>query len=179
MPFIVSWPKGIKPNTHCREVICTTDLLATIAELNGKDLMENEGEDSVSFYPFLKQNAAKHSSSSRMIIHHSDSGKFAVRKGKWKLILDNFGGSRRKNPKDKPVINKAAMLLFNLDMDIGETTNLSTQHPEMVKELLQELLLIIENGRSTPGEKQLNSELAAPKYWPAVEELKEFLEDEG
>ena len=35
-----------------------------------------------------------------MIVHHSDKGAFAVRRGKWKLMLDNYGGFRRKNPKD-------------------------------------------------------------------------------
>ena len=42
--------------------------------------------------------------------------------GKWKLPLDNRGGSRRQNPKDKPVINSAGVLLFDMEKDAVEST---------------------------------------------------------
>jgi hypothetical protein len=46
--------------------------------------------------------------------------------------------------------------LYNLAKDIGETTDLAAQEPERVKEMQTQLEKIISEGRSTPGEKQVN-----------------------
>lgn len=48
--------------------------------------------------------------------------------------------------------------LYNLKTDIGETTNVYKEHPQVVDELTTLLLEYVENGRSTPGEK-LNNEI--------------------
>jgi arylsulfatase A len=48
------------------------------------------------------------------------------------------------------------MQLFNLDDDPGEQTNLLSEHPDKVKELLRLLDEQVRNGRSTPGETLSN-----------------------
>ena len=47
--------------------------------------------------------------------------------------------------------------LFNLEADPAETQNLSSNHPEVVKQLTALAQKYITDGRSTPGEKQKNN----------------------
>ena len=46
--------------------------------------------------------------------------------------------------------------MFDLTEDPGETNNIQDKHPAKVKELVEELAHIINNGRSTPGPKLEN-----------------------
>jgi len=174
VPFIVRWPKVIKAGSASDIVICTTDLMATVAEINGVELSDDAGEDSVSFYDVLKGKKMA-SYDSRGVVHHSDSGVFSVRRGKWKLMFDAKGGSRRKNPKDKPVKNSAEFLLFDMDRDAVESTNLSQEHPEVVMELKMLLADFVNKDRSTPGLVQENDPVE--KSWKQNEVVREFLKD--
>jgi hypothetical protein len=66
------------------------------------------------------------------------------------------GGAKR-IPQGLPPVQ-----LYDLEADIGETTNVYAQHPEVVEEMKALLTEIIRNGRSTPGPKQANT---GPKIW--------------
>jgi len=169
MPFVARWPGKIKPGTQNDYLMCTTDLMATCAELLNVKLPDNAGEDSVSFLPALKGEITGQTHRGA-IVHHSDSGKFAIRKGKWKLVLHEKGGSGRRNPKDKPVVNSDFFQLFDMDKDPEESTNLLRTYPEKARELQAELSELIHNGRSTPGPKQENE--AGRKPWDQLDVLK-------
>ncbi|MBI9017310.1 MAG: arylsulfatase [Phycisphaerae bacterium] len=172
VPFIARWPKVVKPDSSSSDIICTTDLMATVAEITGVKLDDNAGEDSVSFYKALKGKKIK-GNDSRGVVHHSDSGIFSIRRGKWKLIFDSNGGTRRNNPKDKPVKNPAKYHLFDMENDAVESTNLYDKYPEVVKELKMLLADFINKGRSTPGTKQQNE--PAAKNWNQIDVVKEYL----
>lgn len=174
VPFLVRWPDGIKAGTVSSQLICTTDLMATAAKIAGVELADNTGEDSVSFLPALKGEAIP-GIGKRGVVHHSDAGVFAIRRGKWKLLFDNKGGSRRKNPKDKPVINSADLLLFDMEKDAVESTNLSAEYPEVVDSLKKLLAGYINRGRSTPGAPQKNDPMQGKKKWRQVDVVKEYL----
>jgi len=174
VPFLVRWPNGVKPGSVSDAIICTTDLMATAAELTGTELAENTAEDSVSFMPALKGKPIP-GMAERGVVHHSDAGIFAIRRGKWKLLFDNKGGSRRRNPKDKPVINAADLLLFDMEKDAVESTNLSAEYPEVVESLKKLLAEYINNGRSTPGAPQANDPMDGKKQWKQIEIVKEYL----
>ncbi len=174
VPFVLRWPAGADAGTVSDQAICTTDLLATCAELLTAPLPADTGEDSVSFLPALKGLPIP-GLGQRLIVHHSDAGVFALRRGKWKLMLDNKGGSRRRNPKDKPVINASDALLFDMAKDSVESTNLSAEHPEVVTELKKALAEAVRTGRSTPGPEQ-PTDLDAPDLeWPQIDRVREFL----
>lgn len=111
------------------------------------------------------------------MVHHSDAGVFAVRLGKWKLLLDNIGGSRRSNPKDKAVINDAEIQLFNMENDPQESTNLSQDHPEIVVRLKKQLAEVINNGRSNEGEAVANDTLESKQSWPQLWLIKDYLNE--
>jgi len=91
IPFIVRWPGQVAAGSQSSQLICLTDLFATVAEIHGADIPSRSCEDSVSFFPALSGNPIPTTRSG--VIHHSSSGHFAYRQDRWKLILArSFGG---------------------------------------------------------------------------------------
>ncbi|WP_419194048.1 sulfatase family protein [Novipirellula herctigrandis] len=176
VPFVVRWPGNIQPGTESHQTICSTDLLASCADLFEQKLPDNVGEDSISFLPALKGDTIP-GVHERMIVHHSDAGVFAIRKGKWKLMFDKDGGSRRgvNEQKSNPVIDSADHLLFDMQKDESETTNLLHQHPEVVESLKKDFASLIKVGRSTPGAPQKNAPLRIGETWTQIEVLDKYL----
>lgn len=154
VPFIARWPERIQPGTTCDQLICLTDLFATVAELTGQTPPANTCEDSVSFLPAL---FGKPISSTRAgVIHHSISGHFAYRTGAWKLILARGSGGWTA-PKENAVPQDAPEAqLYELQQDPGEQENLYLKKPELAKQLLAQLTADIERGRSTSGPPSQN-----------------------
>lgn len=150
VPFICRWPEHVKVGSRSTQTICLTDLIATCAELSGEKLAEDAGEDSVSFVPALlgKDKAPLREA----VIHHSINGRFAIRKGDWKLELcPGSGGWAAPNDRQARKQGLPEVQLYNLKEDIGETTNLQAKNPEKVEELTKLLKSLVERGRSTPG----------------------------
>jgi arylsulfatase A len=145
VPLFIRWPAGIaKPGRSYHGPVCQTDLLATFAEMLGARLPAGAGEDSQSFFKVLK----KDTTLKRVpMIHHSSSGGFAIRDGKWKLVM----GARRSRKRE----------LYDLSSDPGESNNVITEHPDIAKRLEQALSRIVVNGRSTPGDPVSND----TGYW--------------
>ncbi len=157
MPFIASWPGQIKANSTCGELICFTDLMATIASLLGEKLPNDAGEDSFDISPLLR--GEKPASPIRTGMVHVNYGSYtlAIREGDWKLILpmrvyevndgaitpDQIVATAGKGPTER-------FQLFNLRTDPGEATNLFAQEPDKAKELFAALKADIACGRSRP-----------------------------
>lgn len=155
VPFIVSWRDGIKKSFSANEIICTTDFMATAAELVGYALPENAGEDSYSLLKILLQK--KYNEPLReAIVHHSIDGRFAIRRGDWKLILWPGSGGWSFPRTQEELRGLPTMQLYNLAKDPSEKDNILHEHPEEVNGLRSLLIRYIENGRSTPGKRQKN-----------------------
>ncbi len=152
VPFICHWPARIKAGTINRQLISLTDLTATCAELSGQRVAADAAEDSVSFASALFGTTLDKAQCREAAVHHSISGRFAIRRGDWKLILCPGSGGWS-SPKDAAARKKGMpdVQLYNLKEDISETKNLQAQHPEIVTELVRVLKGYIERGRSTPG----------------------------
>jgi len=149
VPFLVRWPGKIKPGTVSHETICLTDVLATCAAVVGQRLPDNAGEDSYNILPVLlgeKRNGPIRPAT----VHHSLSGKFAIRVGNWKLITSRGSGgfSAPRNIKPKPGEPKGQ--LYNLSNDLAETQNLYQKHPEIVGRLSALLQRYQSEGHSRP-----------------------------
>ena len=161
VPFIVKWPARIGKGLKSDETICTTDLLATFAEISGYSLSDSEGEDSYSLVPLFDQQKMD-KPLREATIHHSINGSFAIRKDKWKLIMcPGSGGWSYPHPKkDAAVVDTLPPLqLYNLKDDPGETKNLIETHAAKAEELKARLNKYILEGRSTPGEPQKNDSI--------------------
>lgn len=130
VPFIVRWPGFIKAGTKSNQTICITDVMATLADITGYSLNENEGEDSFSLLPLLLGEETEISRAP--VIHHSFFGMFAIRKDKWKMVFGNGSGGRQV-PTGKPW--EEPYSLFNIEIDPSETTNLFNEYPDIAKSL--------------------------------------------
>ncbi|TKG92481.1 arylsulfatase [Puteibacter caeruleilacunae] len=168
VPYIVRWPAKVKQGVS-DQLVCTTDLFATVADILKTDLDENEGVDSYSILPALKVKSKAPTRES--IIHHSINGSFAIRKGDWKVCFcpGSGGWSYPRPGRNKDVIATLPKVqLYNLKSDIEEEKNLEAKYPEKVKEYRNMLLEIIDNGRSTEGAKQSND----GTKWPQLDALR-------
>lgn len=149
IPFIVRWPGHVKPGGTSTELICLTDLFATVAELLGQELPPTTGEDSVSFLPALFQRPVD--STRAGVVHHSFSGHFAYRTGKWKLILARGSGGWTAPRENKVAKDAPEAQLYDLQADPGERDNLYLREPAVAQRLLKQLTSDIRRGRSTAG----------------------------
>ncbi|MEI6865687.1 arylsulfatase [Flavicella sp.] len=151
VPFLMRWPNAINAGLKVDEPVCQSDYLATIADIIGVELADNEGEDSYSLYPMMKN---KDATVDRAVIHHSITGHFAIREGKWKLNMLRGSGGSLKPVVVEPKEGEALYELYNMENDPGETTNLYFKYPNIVEKLKEKITEIIKNGRSTDGTPQ-------------------------
>ena len=168
VPFVVRWPSKVKPG-KTDQILCTTDLFATVADIIGEELSDDIAEDSYSFLPAMKVNSV--SKPRESIVHHSINGSFAYRKGDWKVCFcPGSGGWSAPRPKSEGIENLHDVQLYNLKHDVGETNNLQAENRVLVENYRNELRAIVMNGRSTEGEVQEND---GPEYWPQLKWMKD------
>ncbi|MEM9702478.1 MAG: sulfatase-like hydrolase/transferase, partial [Planctomycetota bacterium] len=127
----VMWQPGTVPaGAVCTEVAASIDLMPTLAALCGGELPERK-IDGKSILPLLHGEPGATSPHETYVLMH---GPGTVRSGKWKFYPweEGTGGNRNGSlgePSDQPV------QLYDTDADIGETTNLAADHPEVVRRL--------------------------------------------
>lgn len=128
-PMIVSWPGKVKPQTRCDKYVIIEDFYPTILEMAGirnyKTVQEIDGR---SFVPLLTGTGDP--SKGRSLYWNFPNlwgntgpgigATCTVRDGDWKLIYYYETGKKE---------------LFNITEDIGETNDLSSTHPALVKRL--------------------------------------------
>ncbi|MDQ8182918.1 arylsulfatase [Pelagicoccus sp. SDUM812005] len=166
VPFIMTWPDRVEAGKSDR-LVCTTDFLATFAEILGGSFPENAGEDSFSFAPAL--GFASSSVERDSLVMHSFDGSFAYRKGDYKVLFSNHsGGWSFPRPGSDAAAKLPEVQLYNLAEDPGETNNLQAMYPELVEQFRENMRNIVFQGRSTQGPPQEND---GPKTWQHIEFL--------
>lgn len=162
VPYILRWPAKVKGGSVSDQLISLNDLMATCADLNATKLPTDVGEDSVSFLPAL---SGKEIISTRKgVIHHSFSGHFAYREGKWKLLLAKASGGWTAPTEAEAPTNAPIAQLYDMEADPGETKNLYATHPEIAERLLKQLESDVTRGRSTDG-PDLNNDVEDIVLW--------------
>jgi len=167
VPYVVSWPARVKPGIT-DQLVCTTDLFATVADIIDEDFADNVAEDSYSFLPALsiksKANVREN------IVHHSINGSFAYRKGDWKAIFcPGSGGWSNPKPNSEGITKLPKLQLYNLANDIAEENNVQDKESDIVERYRKELTQIVVNGRSTKGKPQKND---GPEKWKQLSWMK-------
>lgn len=148
-PFIARWPGKIPPGVTTDEIVCLTDLMATCAAIVGAKLPDDVGEDSYNILPALL-GRERAEPIREAIVHHSLSGVFCIRQGRWKLIL-GLGSGGFSSPKTyDPKPGEPKGQLYNMHDDPAESTNLWSKHPEIVEHLTNLLEKYKRQGYSRP-----------------------------
>lgn len=138
MPFLLRWPKVVKPGSTSSRLICFTDLMATFADLTSTKLPAGKSLDSQSFLPALTHPSAPHLPR-EPIVMKAGSGAMMIREGKWKLI-DQLGSGGFSSPKRvRPEKGGPKGQLYDLSSDPSEKTNLWSEYPELVQRLSKRL----------------------------------------
>ena len=153
VPCIARWPGVIQPASRCDRLLCLSDLMATCAEIVGENLPDHTGEDSVSMVPLFRQTGTP---TRDHVVHHSISGKFAIRSGRWKLVLCPGSGGWTFNDAEAAKSGLPIVQLYDMRADPGERHNVHAEHPDKVRQMIALLQKIVDDGRSTPGERQHN-----------------------
>ncbi len=126
VPFAAHWPRAIQPDTDSDVLLSTTDLMATLYHMDGRNIPEDQALDSFSFWPHLI--GQKEALSREYLL---SQGLFAghwrarvVRKKDFKLIL---GEKKRSGGNMRNQFLKADYFpegLFHLKTDPLEEKNL-------------------------------------------------------
>ncbi len=153
VPFIARWPGRIPAGKTHDEVICLTDLMATVAEIVDYDLPSNAAEDSYSVLPVLLGKKLEQPIR-EATVHHSSSNRYAIRQGDWVLIDHQTGDENR--GKEPDWFRRERMIeshtqpteLFHLAEDHAQTKNLVAEFPERAKALKALLEKYKRDGRS-------------------------------
>ena len=142
VPTILWGPGRVPAGTTCDSLASTLDVLPTLAALAGAKVPDDrviDGEDIRHLFhgDFGKDNPNK------AYYYYLRVHLQAVRQGPWKLHLPRearpvgaapFSNNAHIAPADRIGFDKP--FLVNLKQDIGETTDVSSNHPEVVERLL-------------------------------------------
>ncbi|MFW5737408.1 MAG: sulfatase family protein [Spirochaetota bacterium] len=183
IPFIASWPERVPAGVENRQFVELADFYATALEMAGAPdapppggaapgedgTPTPGGEDSFSMLPLLLGETAP--AYRTFAVHHSSEGRWAVRRGRWKLLLHPGSGG---NEVDCPE-NDDPVQLYDMETDRFETTNVYADHPDVVRDLKRLCLHVIDRGRSTPGpDAQNDGGQRARTHWNQLRELLEL-----
>ncbi len=147
MPFIVRWPHKVAPGAVSHRLVCFTDVMATLASIVGYRLADDEGPDSMDFSGALLGKESPVGSVRTSLVMKSSAGLMTVRHGQWKLI-DGLGSGGFSQPaKIEPQPGQPAGQLYNLATDLGETKNLYSERPDIVRRL-KKILASIEHAEN-------------------------------
>ncbi|MDB6034423.1 MAG: N-acetylgalactosamine-6-sulfatase [Verrucomicrobiales bacterium] len=118
VPMIARWPGKIKAGTVSEQVWAFWDFLPTAADIAGVSVPP--GNDGISMLPTLLGQKQTNQHEFLYWEFHEKGSTQAVRMGDWKAIRPEVG---------KP------LELYHLKADIGETTNVASEHPEIVEQI--------------------------------------------
>jgi arylsulfatase A-like enzyme len=140
VPFVARWPGHIPKGSSSDVPAMTIDLYPTIGKLAGATLPTERTIDGRDIWPILAKEPGATDPHDALYFYWG-SELHAIRSGKWKLHLPHpyqslaFAGKDGKPGKYET--KKIELSLFDLDADIGETTNVADRYPDVVKRLLE------------------------------------------
>lgn len=130
-PTIAWWPGRIRKGTVSRQVGNSMDLFSTSLALAG--IAEPSGRviDGRDLRPVLFGNGTQSLPVQTFFYGYRGGRPVAARKGPWKLHVERRIGGQ--------MTTLAYPLLYNLNLDRAETTNVAAAHPDIVAEMKAEI----------------------------------------
>lgn len=136
---VMRWPGRVPPGTKCDKLASTMDILPTVAGLIGAKLPDHkiDGHD---IMPLIAGESEAKTPWDVMYCYYGYE-LCAVRDARWKLVfphhyksLDGQSGGTGGNAAPNRYV-KAELALYDLKNDVGETTDVKGEHPEIVERL--------------------------------------------
>ncbi len=124
VPCLMRWPSQIPPGSVSNQLVSAIDLCPTLVQLAGSEIPSDhiiDGKDISS----LMRNEEGAVTPRETFFYYRLHNLMAIRSGKWKLHTHTVGQAGIE------VCNE----LYDLIADIGETTNLYDQYPDVVADL--------------------------------------------
>ena len=115
VPFAVQYPRRLDGGEVFRKPVSSLDILPTAVGLAGGELPAGKEYDGVDLMPYLR---GRDDGDPHEALFWRNGSNRAIRSGDWKLFW-----------------NQHRDWLFNLDQDVGESRDLSADHPEKIREL--------------------------------------------
>ena len=128
IPFIAWWPGHINAGSVSSQQVAFYDVMPTLCELAGirnfarrytNPRLKDDGYDGISFVPTLLGKPERQQQHDHLYWEFHETDQIAVRRGDWKLI-----------------VVKGVPHLYNLADDLHEDHDVSGNHPDIVKQLV-------------------------------------------
>lgn len=120
VPMLAYWKGTIPPGSISLQQTTQVDLMPTLADAGGKSVTDEM--DGISIMPTLRGEPEKQTAREYLYFEFYEGGQQqSVRMGDWKAYRK--GGW------------SGTIELYDLSKDIGETTDLAKQHPELIKRM--------------------------------------------
>ena len=117
VPFLVSWPAQLPKGRDYAAPVSSLDVFATSVALSGAKVPASHKFEGVNIVPFLAGQKSGPPHAHLFWRTTRGGGIWAVRDARWKLVRSD---------------DMKELGLYDLESDIGETTNLAAQNPEIV-----------------------------------------------
>jgi arylsulfatase A len=141
VPAVLRWPKMLAADRVIDDTVSALDLFPTIASLAGADIPPGRVIDGQDLTALLIRGQSP--AQPRVLFHYFGPQLQVVREGKWKLFLQIDDLPARRLPSlwfthQPELFSRQHRLwpkptLYDLASDLGETTDVAAQHPEIVR----------------------------------------------
>jgi arylsulfatase A-like enzyme len=163
-PTLAWWPDRIAAGSVNDTVAGTIDLLPTFVALTGATLPTERKIDGRDISPLLLQGSKQATREAHFYFRGNKLE--AVRQGKWKLALSPQPAGMGKD--EAPVA--AGVRLYDLDAEIGEKTDVASQHRDVVEKLsalAKAMAADLGDGKPGPGVRPAGRAEGAKLLYPA------------
>lgn len=121
VPMFFHWPKNVTAGQHFDQPVSAVDFYPTFAKLAGAKIPADKKLDGTDMWENFQNGKGSHEGGYIYCLRHrvgyTDVG---VRRDQWKALR----------------LNQESWKLYNIEEDKEESTDLSVQHPEILKELV-------------------------------------------
>ena len=135
VPCIVRWPGHVPAGRVSEAIFATIDFMPTFANLTGFEVPQDRMIDGIDQTDLLLGKTEEGRESFRYTNN-------ALRVGKWKYLKAKHSVPKYAQDEKREEVEE----LYNLETDLGESTNLADEHPEIVERLSKRLDKMIANG---------------------------------
>lgn len=128
VPFMIQWPKQIKPTTS-DALVSQHDLLASLAALINQDADNGDSQNTLSSFLGTSQQGRKN------LIVQALYGRTALRQDNW-MFIPAYWGPETLEKENVETGACSCYQLYDLKTDPGQQHNLADKYPEKTKQML-------------------------------------------